>query len=120
MDKNLISEMAKGIYPEQIVQTEAGVFKIKYPSGKDWRRANTLKAEYFGNRPLSSFDKNALGVAEQDTILIVAITAYPDGFPEEFKEDNFIDYPCQEVKNKLFSEFNTFFLTTQKRFSGKK
>lgn len=116
-DNTIIGRISKGEYPEKVVKTKYGEFKVKFPSGRDVQLIGRLKASYMGGFPSNQFDINFLNTFERDATLNVIITSYPDEVGEEFRKDNFVDFPDEEVKNSIYKEFNTFLSDTKKSIS---
>ena len=113
-EKNsIIGRIAKGEFPDHVVKTGYGEFKVKFPSGKDFGVIARRKASIFGGLPIDSFDSNFIRVAHRDATLSVVITSYPEKVPEEWRKENIDDFPDEEVKNSILKEFNTFFSGTQ-------
>ncbi|MDC7221543.1 MAG: hypothetical protein PQJ59_16535 [Spirochaetales bacterium] len=117
-EDSLIVQMAKGKYKEEIFPTKYGEFIFKYPSGRDYMLIEKKKADWLGGRRMDQFNGLFLQSLDVDATLSVVITAYPEGYPSEFRGDNIIDFPDQEVKNALYKAFITFSGEEQTRISG--
>lgn len=117
-ENSLIGQIAKGIYPTEKVTTQLGSFTLKYPSGKDRQVMARKKAVWLGGLDVSKFDINDKFAAEIDATLSVAITEYPPKYPDEWKGDDIVDMPIEEVKNALYKAFNIFYRKIQDQLSG--
>ena len=118
-ENTIRGKIAKGEYPEEIIETKYGEFTVKFPSGLDFQVISRKTAICYGGYPLVSFSADAQRANEVNMTLSEVITSYPDKFPGKWKHEGIVDFPDWEVKNALFEAFNTFFIDTQKRISGK-
>ena len=117
-ENTIIGQMAKGKYPEEIVETKYGEFIVKFPSGMDFQVIARKTAACYGGYPLVSFSTEVQNVNDINMTLSEIITTYPDKFPGKWKHEGIVDFPDWEVKNALFKAFNTFYSETQKEISG--
>lgn len=117
--ESLVESMAKGNYPEKVITTPVGNFKVKYLTAKEYGLIERRKAVQLNGLPRHSFDDEALAVIHRDCTLSVAISEYPVDFNDKWKSENFDEYPLEEVKNSLLREFNIFFKDTQRELSAK-
>jgi hypothetical protein len=116
-DNTIIGRISKGKSPTELIETPYGVFEVKYPSGKDINVIARKKAASLGGMPTVSFGYETVLKIERDVTLSEVIITYPEGFAKEFKNENFEDFPDEEVKNSIFKAFNTFFIETQEAIS---
>lgn len=117
-DNTAIGKLAKGESLTKDVETKAGIFTIKYPTGSDFRLIALKKAQALGGLPLESFSASHLNIVDKDVTLAVLIVGYPAGFPERFQGDGICDYPDMEVKDFVYAESSTFYQATQEEISG--
>jgi len=118
-ENTIIGQIAKGKYPEEIVETKYGEFIVKFPSGMDFKVISRKIAACYGGMPVSSFATTVQYVNDRDMTLSEVIVTYPDKFPGKWKHEGIVDFPDEEVKSALFKAFNTFYTDTQKEISGK-
>lgn len=118
-ENSLIGKIAKGEYPEEIIETKYGEFIVKFPSGLDFQVISRKTAACYGGLPIKSYTPDIIASNEVNMTLSVVITSYPDKFPKHWKEDGIVDFPDWEVKNAINKAFNTFYIDTQKQLSGK-
>lgn len=116
-ENTIIGQMLKGTYPEHVVKTKHGDFKVKYPTGKETDLISRLRAQALNGLPLESFDKQSIGRYHVDATLEVVIIEYPKDFPEVWQKNKIGDFPDQGVKNDIFNEFFTFRDETQDSIS---
>ncbi len=118
-ENTIIGQIARGEYPEEIIETIYGEFIVKFPSGLDFQVISRKTAACCGGFPIASFSVGVQRANDVNMTLSEVITSYPEKFPKNWKNEGITDFPDWEVKNALYEAFNTFYTDTQKKISGK-
>ena len=115
---DLFSAMLEGKAITKTIETERGVFKIRYPTGKDRVRIDQLKAVRRNGLPASAFDVSALYNNEVFSTLDVAVIDGPDWWKEARSKNNqwsWEECPDEELVIELYRQVDSFRTNVQER-----
>lgn len=115
---DLFSAMLDGKAITKTLETSRGVFKIKYPTGRDRVQIDQMKAVRRNGLPASAFDVSALYNNEVFSTLDVVVVDGPDWWKDARKNDerwSWEDCPDEELVIELYRQVDTFRTSIQER-----
>lgn len=115
---DLFAVMLEGKAVTKTVETARGVFKIKYPTGRDRVHIDQLKAVRRNGLPASAFDVSALYNNEVFSTLDVVVIDGPDWWKDVRSKDNewsWEECPDEELIIELYRQVDSFRTSVQER-----